>query len=113
MKKLLRFALIVGAVAFAAKLLAAQKAEWQGITESEARAKLDAKLPSKVPADQRVAVADKVVAKLRERGMLREEIAPVPSSGVESGTEFEAAPDAGDQGGGATVEGGGEASDET
>ena len=72
MKKLLRLALIVGGIAFTAKLVASKKAEWQGLSESEIRAKLDSTLPDQIPEERRVAVADKVVTKMRERGRLRE-----------------------------------------
>ena len=37
-------AVVIGAIALLARLAAAQKAEWQNLTEPELRAKLDAKL---------------------------------------------------------------------
>lgn len=73
MKKLLKLALLVGGIAAVAKLVGAKKAEWQGLTESEVRAKLDARLPDKMPPEKQAAVADKVVGKMRERGVLRED----------------------------------------
>ncbi len=73
MKRLLMLALLVGGIAAVAKIVGAKKAEWQGLTESEVRAKLDARLPDKMPADKQAAVADKVVDKMRERGVLRED----------------------------------------
>ena len=72
-KKLIGFALIAGAVAVAAKLMAAQKAEWQGLSEAEVRERMEQRMPARVPEEKRADVADKVVAKMRERGMLREE----------------------------------------
>ena len=73
MKKLIKLALLVGGVAVAAKLVGAKKAEWEGLAEPEVRAKLDAHLPDKVPADKKAAIADKVVDKMREKGALRED----------------------------------------
>lgn len=73
MKKLIKLALLVGGVALAAKLLEAKKAEWEGLAESDVRAKLDARLPDKVPADKRAEIADKIVGKMREKGVLGEE----------------------------------------
>ncbi len=37
MKKLVKLALVIGAIAVLAKLVAAKKAKWQNFTESEAR----------------------------------------------------------------------------
>ena len=73
MKKLLKLALIVGGIAAVAKLAGAKKAEWQGLTETEVRAKLDSKLPNRMSAEKQEIVADKVVAKMRSRGALAEE----------------------------------------
>ena len=73
MKKLIKLALLVGGVAFAAKLLETKKAEWEGLAESDVRAKLDARLPGQVPADKRTEIADKIVDKMREKGVLGED----------------------------------------
>jgi len=73
MKKLIKLALVVGAVAVAARLIGAKKAEWEGLTESQVRDKLDARMPARVPDKRRVAVADKVVATMRSRGKLVED----------------------------------------
>jgi hypothetical protein len=90
-KKLIGFALIAGAVAAAAKLIATKKPEWQGLTESEARQKIEQRIPSRVPEEKRAEVADKVVTKMRERGVLREEDAEtVPDAASE---DSEAAPE--------------------
>ena len=73
MKKLVMFVLIVGAVAFLAKLVAAQKAKWQGLTESEVRDKIESGLPKQVPNEKRAEIADKVVSGMREGGVLGDE----------------------------------------
>ena len=54
----------------------------------EIREKLEARLPSRIPDDKRAAVADKVVSKMRERGVIREEDDTAETSGE---TESEAA----------------------
>ncbi len=73
MKKLVKLALIVGAIAFLAKLVAAQKAKWEGLTESEVRDKIESRLPKQVPSDKRAEIADKVVSGMREGGVLGDE----------------------------------------
>jgi|RifCSP16_2_1023846.scaffolds.fasta_scaffold71434_2 hypothetical protein len=72
MKRLFKLALFIGGVAMAARFVAAQKAAWTGLTESELRQKLDSRFGSMMPADKQVAMADKVVAKMRDRGALRD-----------------------------------------
>lgn len=78
MKKLVKFGLIVGGIAFAVKLVSGKKSEWRGLTESEVRQKLDSRLPDRVPEQKRAEVADKVVSKMRTRGFLLEEEEPSP-----------------------------------
>ena len=84
MKKLVFLALVVGALAVLARFVAAQKAEWQNLTESEVRSKLDAKLPGRVPTEQRAEIAETIVSGMRERGMLREESPAGDPSGAET-----------------------------
>ena len=99
MKRLVKLALIVGAVAAAVKFVTARKAEWEGLTEAEVRAKLDTRLPERMPAEKREVVADRVVAKMRTRGALSEEVAAPEAAG--SGQEQ---PDATDAAAEATAE---------
>ena len=73
MRKLVKLALVVGAVAVAARLIGAKKAEWEGLSESQVRDKLDARMPDRVPDEKRAVVADKVVAAMRSRGKLVED----------------------------------------
>jgi hypothetical protein len=72
MRGLIKLALIVGAIAFAAKLLAAKKEEWTGLTEEQVRERLDARLPGKMPEEKRARVTERVVSRLRDRGALAE-----------------------------------------
>ena len=66
-----------------------REAEWHGLTESQARAKLDAKLPSRIPADKRSAISDKVVAKMRDKGIITNDpdVPDEPSSTTEATAE--------------------------
>ena len=98
MKKLVKFGLIVGGIAFVAKLVSAKKSEWRGLTESEVRQKLDSRLPDRVPEQKRAAVADKVVSKMRTQGLLRDEEAPAaPTDGDGEGPVSGAAEADGDE----------------
>ena len=65
--------LIVVIAACAKKAKSHRTSEWHGLTESEARSKLETKLPSKIPAEKRSAISDKVVAKMRDRGVISED----------------------------------------
>ncbi len=93
-KKLLKLTLIVAGITAVAKLVTARKAEWQGLTESQVRDKLDSRLPGRMPDEKRAAVADKVVSKMRGRGVLREhDEATAPGSADEGGTAADSADD--------------------
>ncbi len=90
MKKLFKLAAIVG-IAFGINKMAATKKEWSGLTEAEARARLDGKLASKVPdASKRAEIGDKVVDGLRKRGMLREADSDRSDGSVEAAAAGEA-----------------------
>ncbi len=87
MKKLVKLGLIVGVIVVLAKIVAAKKAKWEGLTESEIRDKLERRLPKRMPGEKRAAVADKVVSKMREKGALLEEEEPSVSATTHSGGE--------------------------
>lgn len=70
MKKLFKLAVIAGLVAGAVKMMGAQKQQWEGLTETEARAKLDAKLPAKLTGEKRTEVTEKVVGAMKDKGVL-------------------------------------------
>lgn len=73
MKKPWKLALVVAGVAVVAKLVTSKKAAWHGLTEVELRQKLDSRLPSQMPDEKRASVADKVVANMHKRGVIRED----------------------------------------
>ena len=87
-KTLILILLLFVVIAAAAKKSRAPGAsEWQGLTESEARSKLDAKLPDRIPADKRGAISDKVVGKMRARGVLVEDAGDAEVADEASGLE--------------------------
>jgi hypothetical protein len=73
MKKLFKFGLFAALAAGVMKLISTQKAEWQGLTEPEVRDKLHTKLDAKMPGEKVDQIGDKVVEKMRQRGVLGEE----------------------------------------
>jgi hypothetical protein len=99
MKKLLRLLLLVGIVIAIVKAVSAKK-EWSGLSEAEARAKIDGKLARRVDdLEKRAEIADKVVEQMKSRGM----IAPAPvqpvddvAKAAEETTEAAAAPEPGE-----------------
>lgn len=70
MKKLLLIAVLVGAVAFAAKKLTAGRDDWTNLTEDEARQRLNDRFPDRMPEEKKEAVTDRIVSKMREKGAL-------------------------------------------
>lgn len=83
MKKLLvTLVLALLVLACIKKAKASREAEWHGLTESEARSKLDEKLPHRIPEEKRSEMSDKIIAKMRTRGVLAEEPATTAAAGV-------------------------------
>ena len=70
MKKLFKLLVIGGLIAGAVKMIGMQKQQWAGLTETEARAKIDARMPDKVPAEKRAEVTDKIIGAMKEKGVL-------------------------------------------
>ena len=83
-KRLILLVILIALIAACAKKARSHRgSEWHGLTESEARSKLDAKLPGKIPAEKRSAISDKVVAKMRDRGVINEDPSdPNDESGI-------------------------------
>ena len=88
-KGLVGLALLGGAIAVASKMLGSKKSNWEGLTESEVRDKLEQRIPSRVPDDKRAAVADRVVTEMRDRGVLADD--------GDAATQSATAEDAGDE----------------
>lgn len=81
MKKLFRLALLA-AIAFGIYKLMEEKKNWTGLTEDEAREKLNTKLSPRVPPEKLEQVTDQIVDQMKARGVLRTEPAIGNGSGV-------------------------------
>ncbi len=73
MKKFIKLLVLGGIITAIVKLVQSKKAEWEGLTETEVRSKLDSKLSAKMPPEKLEKVQDNVVGVMRARGKLREE----------------------------------------
>lgn len=67
---LFKFALVVGFLALITKVVASKKEEYYGITESEARMKFESKLGPRIGEDKATEIADQVIPKLKEKGII-------------------------------------------
>ena len=81
MKKLFRLAMLAG-IGFAIYQIVEQKKQWTGLSEAEARAKLNDKLSAKVPPEKLDKVTDQIVDQMRLRGVLRTEAAIDNGAGI-------------------------------
>ena len=68
---LFKFLIFVGIMALIGRLLSKQKDEFYGITESEARLKFESKLGPRIGDDKAAEVADQVIPKLKEKGVIK------------------------------------------
>ena len=73
MKKLFKLGLFAAVVGGVIKLVSSKKAEWQGLSEPEVRDKLHGKLDARMPTEKVDKIGDKVVDKMRQRGVLGED----------------------------------------
>jgi len=74
MKTLFRLALLA-AIAFGIMKLLEEKKTWEGLTEEEARDRLNEKLSVRVPPEKLDQVTDQIVTQMKARGVLRTEAA--------------------------------------
>jgi hypothetical protein len=83
-KRLILLVVLIAVIASCAKKAKSHReSEWHGLTESEARSKLETKLPGKIPVEKRSAISDKVIAKMRDRGVISEDTAgPNDATGI-------------------------------
>ena len=70
MKKLIIAALAVGLIAAVAKKQSARREEWHGMTEEQARERLGERLPNKMPDEKKAMVTDKIVTRMRDKGII-------------------------------------------
>ena len=74
-RTLFKIALFVGFLVVIARLIAAKKDEFYGISESEARYKVESRLSPRVGDDRAAEIADQVVARLKQAGVVTEDSA--------------------------------------
>jgi len=67
---LVKFLLFAGLLAAIARVMASKKAEFAGLSDSEARAKFEQKLGPWIGDEKAAEVADQVVPKLKDAGLL-------------------------------------------
>ena len=68
-----RLLLLAGLVSVAVNAVLAKKREYFGLTETEARAKFEEKLAGRVGEERAAEIADEVIPKLKERGLIVED----------------------------------------
>lgn len=86
LRALVRLAIMAGIIGFVVSFINGKKLEYTGLTESEARRKFEEKLGPKMGEERAAEVADQVIPKLKERGMVvADPIAETPSASEDSG----------------------------
>jgi transcriptional regulator GlxA family with amidase domain len=70
---LFKFLVFVGILYAASRFLAQQKEQWQGLSESQARAKVESKLGPRIGDDKASEIAQQVVAALTEAGVIKKD----------------------------------------
>ena len=88
-RSLLMVAGFAGLIYTAVKFLAGQKKEYAGLTESQARDRLVEKMAPKVGDDTAGDIADQVIPKLKDRGLIKAD--PIEDAGGEVEKAAEAA----------------------
>ncbi|MFO7299747.1 MAG: hypothetical protein DIU67_006105 [Actinomycetes bacterium] len=77
---LLRLAVFGGIVTAVVRFLATKKEEYAGLTESEARERMQAKLTPRFGEDKAKEITDQVIPVLADRGIFRPESEAAPST---------------------------------
>lgn len=70
MKKYLIIVGLIAVVALVVKKRTSERADWQGLSEAEARQRLADRFPDRMPEDKREFVTDKIVTKMRDQGVI-------------------------------------------
>jgi len=82
-----KFVVFVGMLYLAGRLLSQQKQKFSGISESEARTKIEVKLSPKMGEDKAAELADQIVTKLRDKGVIKADETPDIVDAAETGAE--------------------------
>ncbi len=80
---MIRILVLAGLIGFAVKTVSAKKKEFHGLNESQARKKFAEKLGPKIGEDRANEVADQVIPRLKERGLVVEDPAPADIDDVD------------------------------
>jgi hypothetical protein len=70
---LVKFLVFAGVVYFAGRLAAQQKKNWEGLTESQARSRIEPRLASKLGDEKATDIADQIITALKDRGIIKED----------------------------------------
>lgn len=86
---MIKFLVLVGILVAAGKFMAKQKQDWSGITEAQAREKIESRLASRVGEEKATDIANQIVTVLTEKGVIKaeetaEEVVDVTEEGVEA-----------------------------
>jgi hypothetical protein len=79
MKKLLFAAVLIGIAAVVTGQAKKDAESWKGMSDDEARDRLEQRLPGKIPDDKREEIKDAVVKKMHERGVLVDDVDAAPA----------------------------------
>ncbi len=74
MKRLFKLAIVGGLIYGAVRFAQSQKAKWEGLTETELRAKLDQKLSPRMPEEAVSQITENVVQQMKAMGKLQTEV---------------------------------------
>ncbi|MFV1963315.1 MAG: hypothetical protein ACC658_15975 [Acidimicrobiia bacterium] len=70
---MLKFMVFMGILYVAGRFMAKQKQDWAGITEAQAREKIESKLASRVGEEKANDIANQIVTVLTEKGVIKAE----------------------------------------
>ena len=70
---ILKFLIFVGIIYVAGRMLQQKKSEYYGISESEARIKIETKLGPRMGEDKAAELADQIIPKLKEKGVITDD----------------------------------------
>jgi hypothetical protein len=90
-RTLLRLAVFAGVAFSVGRFVARKKQEYSGLTESQARDKLMAKMTPKLGDDTAAEIADQVIPKLKQRGLIKPDPFEEAADEVEQATDEAAA----------------------
>ncbi len=89
---MVKFLVFVGILVLAGKFMAKQKEDWAGITEAQAKEKIESRLVSRVGEDKANDIANQIVAVLTEKGVIKatdDEVVDVTGEADESDSDEE------------------------